>query len=1099
MTKSFNKALANVIGLVVLFGSPQFIHSQAGTAMLSGLVTDANGAAIPNAEVVLRSTQETASRPTVTNSSGAYVIPAVLPGSYQLYVKASGFQAQTIMGISLVAGQGSTLNVQLRVAATETSVEVHETPPLLDTTTATVGAQLQTKELVALPALGRNFTTLIPVLPSVVNISNDTGSSGVAGIGGLPVTYGLRPRYNNLTVDGIESVEPLFTFVGLYPPPEAIAEMKVDEATDQGTSGWVPGANVSLVTKSGTNTYHGDVWEFLRNNDLNAHDYFAQNAGDLKWNQFGFAGGGPLQLPHLLSKKKAWYIFGYYEGIRFRTPTNWLNYVPTTDEMKGDFSADTLIYNPYTSTVDGQGALVSRQVFPGNKIPMGSTNLCAPQPTCVNPQALALAQAFYPAPNLAPGAIAGVNYIQKNPNVEVADQESARVDHQFRSDTFYARFSDWRDNSTSPSGIPAITYTSNRNVINSVVSDTHVFNPTTLLTVRFGVLRNNNVQQDHGPSTATTIGGTLSSFPAFEGTYDLIPSVNIAGYNGMDQYLGFYGPEYNWEWSVDTQKIKGNHTFTFGGAVMRTTFITDNQSGTDVNFTTLPTSLGANSGNAFASFLLGLPDSTDRVVGSTEADMSGNEYSLYAQDTFHATSKLSMNLGLRWEVALPLINKFGSATFDFETGQYLWDMKNPITGAPANVRRGIVAPDWNSFSPRLGIAYQLTTKTVVRASGGTFFETAGDNYQWEQGNRGNWPFAFPQSVAGLNTTVPSAMFPNPFPGPAQGSTTPLGCEQCLEASTARNRMPYIEEWTLSIQHSITSSLVAEGDYVGNHGVKLGTQTFDNVATTPGTDPYQNRQPYPNFPAYINNMYDGVSAWYEGMSLNLNWRSSHNLSFLVNYTWQKALDQVDQGNNGGFFNENTITPTRYNLAQFKGPAMYSMANVFHASYVYQLPTRSQNSLLNSIIANWETSGIVTLDSGPPVYSMLTTDNENIGYNSWRSVEFPNLVCDPSKGFQWSLSHAVNTSCYQLPPYGTAGNAGKHVVYGNGLKNWDGAIIKRWPFAESRSLEFRAEFFNWLNGHTFDPPDLNFGTPQFGTIHSTSQQHGRQIQLALKVHF
>lgn len=1098
--KTYRVALGMCLVLaLIMIGFPKYMEGQADTAMLSGLVSDATGAGIPNAEVVLQSTQESASRTTRTSSSGAYVIPAILPGSYELNIKASGFQEQTITGIGLLAGQGSTIDVRLKVVANVATVEVHETAPLLDTTTATVGAELQGQELTALPALGRSFTTLIPVLPSVVNISNDTGTSGVAGIGGLPVTYGLRPRYNNLTVDGIESIEPLFTYVGLYPPPEAIAEMKVDEATDQGSSGWVPGANVSIVTKSGANTYHADVWEFLRNNDLNAHDYFAPNAGDLKWNQFGFAGGGPLQVPHLLSKKKAWYVFGYYEGIRIRTPTDWLNNVPTAAEMQGDFSADAPIYNPYTSTVNGQGALVSRQRFTGNKIPMGSTTLCAPQPTCVNPQALALAKAFYPAPNLAPGAIAGVNYIQTAPNVEVADQESARVDHQFRSDTFYARFSDWRDNGTYPSGIPAITYTSNRNVVNAVASDTHIFNPTTFLTVRFGVLRNNNVQQDHGPSDATTIGNTLPAFPQFEGTYSLIPYIGIAGYNGMDQYLGVYGPEYNWEWSADAQKIKGKHTMAFGGAVMRTSFITDNQNGTDVNFSNLPTGYGAGSGNAFASFLLGLPDSADRVVGNTEAAMSGNEYSLYIQDTFHATSKLSMNIGLRWEVAPPLINKYGSATFELETGQYLWDMKNPITGAPANVRRGIVATDWKSFSPRLGIAYQLTSRTVVRASGGTFFETAGDNYQWEQGNRGNWPFAFPQSVSGLNTTTPSAMFPNPFPGPAKGSTTPLGCQQCLEASDARNRMPYIEEWTFSIQHSLTNSLVAEADYVGNHGVKLGTQTIDNVATTPGTDPFQNRQPWPNFSPFINNMYDGVGSWYDGMSLDLNWRTSHNLTFLINYTWQKALDQVDQGNNGGLFNENTITPTRYNLALFKGPAMYSMANVFHASYVYELPFKSSNTLLNGIVGNWETSGIVTLDSGPPVFSVLTTDNENIGNSEGRLTEFPNLVCDPSKGFTWSLAEAVNTSCYQLPAYGTAGTAGKHVVYGNGLKNWDGAVVKRWPFAENRSVELRGEFFNWLNGHTFDPPDLNFGTPQFGTIHSTSQQHGRQVQFALKVHF
>jgi hypothetical protein len=1102
IVKSRLKMVGACLALALIAGLPQWVRAQTGTAMISGIVTDSSGAAVPDAAVVLQSTQESASRRTVTNSAGAYVMPAILPGNYQLQVTAQGFQAQTITKISLVAGQGSTLNAVLQVGAAITSVEVHETAPLLQTTSAAIGELLQGQELTELPTLGRNFTTLLLVLPSVVDITGDAGTAGVGGIGGLPVMYGLRPRYNNLTIDGFNSITPLFTTVGLYPPPEAIQEMKVDEVTDQGTAGWVPGANISVVTKSGTNTYHADVWEFLRNNALNAHSYFVPRVGTLRWNQFGFAGGGPLQIPHLLPKQKSWYVFGYYEGVRDTTPTNWLNEVPTTAEMQGDFSAGPPIYNPYTSTVDAQGALVSRQQFPGNIIPMGATNLCAPNPTCISPQSLALAKAFYPAPNLPPGAIPGVNYEELLPATEIADQWSTRVDHQFRqNDTFFGRFSYWRDEPSGPNGIPTSVYTNFTHASNSTVSDTHVFNPTTLLTLRFGVLTYSNPQVDKyvGSGDPSEIGGTLSTFPAFEGIYKLIPYISISGYNDMDQYTGFNGPEHSWEWSADSQKILGKHTLAFGGALMHTWFFTDNQTGTAINYSNLPTSLGSGAGDGFASYLLGLADSAGRVVGSTAASMTGNDYSLYFQDTFHTTKKLTLNMGIRWEAAPPLINKYGNATFEQETGQALWDIKNPITGQAANARRGLIEPDWHNFSPRLGIAYQLMPKTVVRASGGIFFATAGDTDQYEQGDRGNWPFAFPQSVSALNLTVPNAIFPNPFPGPAEGSIVPLGCQQCLEVAKDRSRTPYVEEWTFSVQQAITSSLMAEANYVGNHGVKLGGQILDNVATRPGTDSYTNRQPWPNFAPFVNNGYNGFSSWYDGLTLQLDWRASRNLTFLTNYAYQKTLDQVDQIENGNLFGMQQVNPTLYNLREFKGPASYSVGQVFHGSYIYAIPAHTDNRWLNAVVANWEHSGIVTADTGNPVFSVLTSDNENIGSAGGILTEFPNLVCNPSKGFQWSLSEAVNTSCYQLPAFGTAGNAGRHAIYGQGLRNWDAALTKRWPFAEKYSVALRADFFNLLNEHTFDPPNLNFGTSQFGTISTTSRQGGRQIQFSLKLHF
>jgi hypothetical protein len=543
----------------------------------------------------------------------------------------------------------------------------------------------------------------------------------------------------------------------------------------------------------------------------------------------------------------------------------------------------------------------------------------------------------------------------------------------------------------------------------------------------------------------------------------------------------------------------GHHTIAFGGTVMHTWFTTDNQTGSSLNYSQLPTSLGGVGGDGFASYLLGLADSAGRVVGSTAANMTGNSYALYTQDSFRATQKLSINAGIRWGVALPLVNKYGNATLEEETGQARWGMANPITGLTANAPRGLIDPDWHNFSPRVGIAYQVTPKTVVHTSLGIFFATAGDTAQFQQGDRGNWPFSFPQTVSDLNLGLPNAFFPNPFPGPAQGSATPLGCQQCLEVAEDRSRTPYVEEWTLSIQHAFTDSLRFETNYVGNHGLKLGAQILDNVATTPGTDSYTNRQPWPNFSPFVDNGYNGFSSWYDGMTLQLDWRTSRNLTFLVNYAYQKTLDQVDQMENGNLFGMQQINPTRYNMADFKGAASYSVGQVFHASYIYDIPVKTRSPWLNTVIANWQPSGIITADSGVPAFSVLTFDNENIGDAGGILTEFPDINCNPTKGFTSSLSQAINTSCYTLPAFGTRGNGRRYSIYGHGLRNWDAALTKRWMLGEGHSLNLRGDFFNLLNQHTFDPPNLNFGTPQFGTISSTSRQQGRQIQVSLKVHF
>ena len=396
-----------------------------------------------------------------------------------------------------------------------------------------------------------------------------------------------------------------------------------------------------------------------------------------------------------------------------------------------------------------------------------------------------------------------MNYFNPGSAVSDGNQWNTRVDHQFgKSDNFFARYTDaeqsfehQRLSHASDNQLQPFHQCRGQR-------DAHV-QPDFLITSRFGLQR-----LDYGNATARrsyrrVAGWNVDGFPLFHGQA-VIPPISIAGYASLSQGLAYYGPQYLISWIADGHKISGSHSIDFGGSIVRTTFKTDNQSGTQVQFNTTQTSnFVAGTGFALASFMLGLPDSAGRVFGTSEGDYYGNAYSIYLQDNWRATAKLTLNLGLRWDYASPMINSIGSGTFIYETGQYVWSKKNPITGAPPNTTPGILEPDHRNIQPRVGIAYQVNNKTVVRSSYGIFFDTFGINYaQTQQGNRGDWPFAFPQTVSGLNATTPSAFLAEPIPGPAQGSTTPLGCLQCLNAWGPTSRTPYVQEWTLSVQQPV---------------------------------------------------------------------------------------------------------------------------------------------------------------------------------------------------------------------------------------------------------------------------------------------------------
>jgi Carboxypeptidase regulatory-like domain len=1090
---------------------PLMAHAQVGNSGLSGVISDPSDAAIPNAQITLHGADESIVRTATTGGQGAYVIPTLPPGRYSLTVVAPGFESQQTQPFELSSGQTGSLNVKMKVAGQSTQVVVEDAPPLLQTTSESLGAVISEKEMASIPLLGRSFLNAISLAPGVVPVppAGSTTNHSPVSQNVMPSVYGQRQKDNNFLMDGVENRDPNLLGVAIYPPPDAIKEMTIDSGVGSSAYGHASGATVDVVTKSGTSAWHGTAWEYWRNNILDARDYFQQTVGQYHQNQFGAEAGGPLAIPWLLSKDKKWYVYGYYEGVRITSPLNFTALIPTPAEISGDFTAPpsgipVAIYNPFTTTASG--VTYTRQQFQDggvlNKIPA----------SMLNPTAVALAKAIYPAPNLAPGVIANANY-QNNEGVKTnGNQWDARVDHQFgERDTVFARYTG-ANNPVNSASLPTVPSTTSDKLLNVAASDTHVFSKSMVMTVRYGVTGVNYFTGNTFPSGLPQASGLGAVFPTFLGS-QIIPPINISGYNGIPLNNATVGPVYQHSGIVDTQKILGKHNIEFGGSISHTHEVQDSLAGTGIGFTAKQTSnFNANgspntsigAGDGFASFLLGVPDSANRQIGGAVVSLTTYGFGFYIQDTWR-TGRLTLNGGLRYDYNAPPVNSYGLGTFYFQTGQYVFDQKNPITGAAPTIRPGGITPDRNNFAPRFGFAYQLTPRTVIRSSAGIFYDSFGSNYiQASQSAAGNWPFSTPQSASALNVTTVTAQLPNPFPGSPVGSTTTTGCSQCLNVDPASSRTPYVDEWTLSVQRQIRNDLGIEVAYFGSKGTKLTAQIVDNISPTPapGSGPAANPnpRPFPQVSPYALNGYNEYGSSYNALAARVQRRYSHGLSFLLSYTYSKNIDYVDNLSSGNIYGQVTSNPTRYNYSITRGLAGFDERDVVSLSNVWDIPGRTRYHLVNAVIAGWAVSDIFSYRSGMPFSVFIGSDIENIGTVSGRSTEYPDQIGNPSVAKK-TPGAWFNIKAFTNPASGVIGNVKRNPasLKSDHFVNDDMTVGKTWAIYAENSFELRGEFFNLFNHPNFGFPGQIVGNSNFGVVGSTQQPFGRTIQLAAKIHF
>lgn len=1120
--------------------------SQVSTASLNGVVKDSTGAAIPNATVKLRNPDTNVERTATSNNDGFYAFVSIIPGKYTLEASASDFGAQQVASFTLAVDQKATFDFTLSVGVQNTLVTVQGSVPQLDVTSSNLGTVMATRQVNDLPLNGRNFTQLLQLTPGVVPIN--TGQSNGGGFAGPPTVQGSSftfPAINGQTnrsnfyfTDGLVNYGSLLSTYAVPPIIDAIQEFKIVSHTDSAEYGSVLGGVVNVVTKSGTNAFHGSLWEYIRNDAFDANEYFSKVPA-FRQNQFGVAVGGPVIFPKLYNGKNKTFFYGAYQGLRYTKANDNPILVPTPAQLAGDESAwSTQIYNPFTTRPDpaNPGQYI-RDPFPGNQIT--GTNPITNQPY-INPAMVAFAQFVFPAAGPT-NPITGDNAIDPTPVVQTQDEWTARVDQTIGSkSSAWFRYSSINSTVTQSGGVPGLktsTAFPSRNWGGSFV---HTFNPSLIVQVDAGhTIVAHNGETLWTKSTSGIIGqigfsaNFVGGFNAANGG-SLLPDPGISGYaDGGESIQNQPKVTDSTQVSGSVTKIIGDHELHIGGGYITNSFESPIGSA-GLGFAAQQTGNPENSaepGDPIASFILNVPNSASRR-NVNEETRPGGVLSAYFQDTWKATPKLTINAGLRYD--LTFIPPYGTNStigenggietgdMDFSNGTYVLQKVPP----PCSVRghapcipgdgtlpdhvvvdpRGKIAHNtYTNFGPRFGFAYRFNDKTVVRGGFGIVFDNWAAVSQMAQNIEGSWPdigqlINNSLNIPSTTSATPNASAQNPFAGSTSGlfpAPTPFQQVQWFYDPHIKNA--YSEQWTLGAERQVSSSTTVGLNYVGSVGRRNNVGGYYNTALTPGPGDAQSRALYPYIaPTYYDRSVG--SSNYHAMQFQLNKRMSKGFSYQVAYTWSKSMNV---GGDGWFGVEGSVPQDPYNPA---GHGSYSVSgtdlrNVLSVNTLYEVPVgrgrafSTGNKVFDYILGNWQLNNIFVARSGQVFTPQTNSDVANTGngatYETLDIVGNPNAIKRTPK--EW-----FNTAAYKVPDLYTYGDVGRNSLRTAGFWDLDTSVFRQFPIHDDLRLEFRAEGFNVLNHPVFGTPDSNINDSTFGVVNSTAS-NARELQFAAKIIF
>jgi len=1089
------------------------LRAQTTFGVIVGVVTDASEAAVPNVSLTVTNTAMGIARQLKTNQVGQYRVESLLPGIYSVRAEIAGFQVTEVTGVEVPVSRTVTVNIVMQVGAVTQKVEVTGVAPLLDTATAAVGAVINNRSVTTIPLNGRSFTDLVGLVPGAVN----RGGAIFAVAGGHNYSVsGVAPDQNNFTIDGVNANEEFFKHFGIQPSIDAIQEFKVQTHTTA-EYGFGAGANVNVAIKSGTNQLHGALFEFLRNDKLDAVNWFTNATSPAgkavrpgyHQNQWGFVVGGPVYIPKVYNGRDKFFWLVNYEGFKIRSPSVQHAVIPTTAQLGGNFVGDAPIYDPETT----------RQVGTSNGVPIYARDqfsyngvLNVIDPNRLNDAMVAYANMFYPASTTR-------DLWTTNPLRLDQYQINVRADYKFNDKlNFFARVSTSNVAQTAPASLPTYSGLTVQKFRNAVLSWTYLPSSTTVVDIKAGVNRSNVFTLDSSPApgaVAFYAAHPIRGLMPGNAQYPLVWGNNISSFTGTSQG-GVPLPTTDIQGHFNVAKIRGRHTFKAGMTYDNFRSMQDNFGVNTFEFTEVPTNdpqHAAATGYSVASFLLGLPSSGRRNLGNTTVYMRWGQYQFYLQDDIRVTRRLTLNLGLRYEWdQLPRDRDNRLSQFDTTTGTYIWAGDNAMTGQGPNARRTIRDPDFNNFAPRIGFAYQINPKTTLRGGYGIFYAT---NYLWEmQGVRGQWPYALAEVFAGQNVVWPDKPVETWFE--AYTDVVPGAKPGSQHVNNRLSRTSYTQQWNMGVQRELARDMMLEVSYVATKGTKMPLFWNANVAL-PGPGLVDPRRRWPDAGNFVEGI-NATSSNYHSLQAKVEKRFSNGLQFLASYAWAHAIDMAGSGvldNWGG-------TQDPYNWAADRGNGNVDRRHILSLSYVYQLPfgrgrryLSSPSGIVNQVLGGWEATGITHFNSGAPYTVGLGMDWAN---NGGGGAQRPDRV--PGQPTQLSPDPSnkrvgyLNAGAFALPEQYTYGNLGRNTLFSPGFSNWDIGLFKSFPLhGEGKVLQFRAEFFNAFNNVSMGGPDSRWCeaapgapalgqpgscNPNFGQVFGT-QSASRQIQFGLKLLF
>ena len=1103
-----------ILGCVLATDAPAFGQT---FGSIGGETRDASGAVVAGATVTVANVGTNATRTVASNDAGGYHFPSLPPGIYTVKVEKPGFKTIVRNQIELQVQLNARVDFELQVGQVSESIEVRADAALLMSDNATVGTVIENKRIVDLPLNGRNYLQLVSLAP---NVSTGFSGQGQAGArqGGIRSQQtisvaGQRTNFNHYTLDGVENTDPNFNTFVVMPSIDALQEFKVQTGIYPAEFGR-QATQINVLTKSGTNQFHGTMFEFLRNDKMDANPYsftsIRTKKDPFKWNQYGFTLGGPIWLPKIFNGKDKLFFMANYESFRKRGSSTALYSLAPVAVQGGDFSGiASRIYDPssHVQTANGITATpFANNVLPQNRISSVSKKLLE----------------FYRQPTL-PGVIN--NYTQQNPRPQNRDQFILRMDYvESAASTWSGRYS-WGDENESQPGLNLNGTKLVTNLEQYMGSNTRVLSPAVVTETRFGYTRfynsvgtllafQRNVVDELG------IPGLKGGEPVSWG----IPSVGIANYNGIgDSTDGpFENKNSTLQFLNNTSIIRGNHSLRFGGEIRKDQF---NQIGNQYgrgsfgfSQRTTEDPFTHTQGDGFASFLLGNVNLTEVSAQNAAAQFRATTFALYFDDSWKITPKFTLSLGLRYENTPPwedisgnLVTVFYNA---FDNSPNVTDQsRHPVflrqgkgTGDPyaglkvrwPNIplvqdnRLGnrLVNRDNNDFGPRIGIAWNPTSKWVVRAGAGAFYNQ----------DQGNPRFDVARNAAGRTRNDDNIDFPKEtwLTGAAGivGSSANILTPQAFSNKFDR-RTPYVLQWLVNVQREVASNLTFEAGYVAS--VSHHLESYRGVsAAVPGPGSNASRSPYPEWGLLVL-VENGGNANYHSMGSKLTKRYSNGINAMLSYTWSKSIDTTSgirtSDSDTLFSQDGRCMHCDRGLSAFDNRHRMVLSGSYDVPIGKGRAMDIQNKFLDAIVGGWQAGGITTWRSGFAI-------NPTAGVNR-ASTNIGNDRPDAS-GISQSVENATterwfNTAAFVLQPIYQFGNAGRNTVKSPAGFILDTSLQKNFNLPkEGHQLQFRWEAYNSFNHPVWGNPNTSLSSVNYGRITSTSATM-RQLQFALKYVF